>query len=71
MAACARDLRQAGKSSLILWVLAQNPYRAFYEKLHGTVAGTDFYTVQDQNAPLLAYKWDEIETLIPLSPGGE
>lgn len=62
--ACARDLRDAGKASLILWVLAQNPYRAFYEKLNGTVAGTDFYTVQDHNAPLLAYTWKDINRLV-------
>lgn len=60
IAACARDLKESGKSRLILWVLAQNPFRSFYEKLDGVVAGTDFYAVQDHNAPLLAYKWDDI-----------
>lgn len=64
ISACARELQAAGKSSLILWVLAQNPHRAFYDKLNGRVAGTDFYTVQDHNAPLLAYKWKDIRTLI-------
>lgn len=60
IAACARDLQESGKTGLILWVLAQNPYRSFYEKLEGVVSGSDFYAVQDHNAPLLAYKWEDI-----------
>ncbi len=35
----ARYLTKMGKLSMIVWVLPQNPYRRFYERLGGTLVG--------------------------------
>lgn len=64
VAACAAILLESGKTALMLWVLADNPHRTFYEALQGEVSGHDVYTVQNQDAPLFAYEWKDIRRLI-------
>ncbi|HXQ79423.1 MAG TPA: GNAT family N-acetyltransferase [Thermoplasmata archaeon] len=37
----AKHLQSIGLSSMLVWVLDQNPYRRFYEKLGGVPARRD------------------------------
>jgi ribosomal protein S18 acetylase RimI-like enzyme len=60
MQACGRHLVERGMTFLIVWVLKDNPYRSFYERLGGVLAGEK--QVEIGNASLLevAYEWTDI-----------
>jgi GNAT superfamily N-acetyltransferase len=54
-------LRQQGCASLLVWVLAENPYRQFYERLGGQLIGEkalDFVPAVE-----VAYGWPDIRTV--------
>jgi GNAT superfamily N-acetyltransferase len=57
-------LRQEGITALLLWVLAENPARTFYEQLGGRLV--DEKTVTIGSVPLIevAYGWLDSHTLI-------
>ncbi len=63
MTNCARSFRADGMSSMVLWVLADNPFRGFYEMLNGQKSGNDYFAIQDLSAPLLAYEWPDLNSL--------
>ncbi len=66
VAAVSRTLADQGCRSLFLWVLADNPARAFYETLGGTLIGTKPW---ENNADFgrdiheMAYGWPDIRVL--------
>lgn len=56
----ARSLADDGFTSMVLWVLAANPARGFYEHLGGTVAGEKLIDVGGQSYPEVAYGWPRL-----------
>jgi GNAT superfamily N-acetyltransferase len=64
VAAIAEQLRQRGCSSLMLWVLATNPARSFYERLGGQLIGERCINLgEDVTAVEVAYGWPDIQSL--------
>jgi GNAT superfamily N-acetyltransferase len=64
IAAVAGELKRQGHTSLMLWVLAGNPRRAFYERLGGRLLGEQqkeiwYHTIARE----VAYGWDDIGRL--------
>jgi len=62
-AAIAAHLQERGCPSLVVWVLAINPARAFYEQLGGQLCGLQHETIDGQEVEEVAYAWPEIEQL--------
>ncbi|HUS17436.1 MAG TPA: GNAT family N-acetyltransferase [Chloroflexia bacterium] len=66
-AAVAQALAQAGCSSLMLWVLAANPARGFYEHLGGQLVGEQQVEIGKGDvgvtATEVAYGWPAIATI--------
>ena len=62
---CAQQLWHKGCTSMMLWVLAQNPARAFYEHLGGRLIGTRQVDLGagDVVATEVAYGWVNIEKI--------
>jgi len=58
----AEELRSGGFSSLIVWVLKDNPSRIFYEKMGGVYVGTKL--LQELSVEEIAYGWKDIRVLI-------
>ena len=58
-----KHLLQLGLRSMRLWVLADNPYRAFYEKLGGQVVDEKWDTIDGKRLKELAYGWRDIRVL--------
>ena len=60
VAAVARQLRQAGCTSLLVWVLEQNPARPFYEQMGGELLEDRQVS---QGAVEVAYGWAGLDSL--------
>ena len=56
-------LLDAGLSSMLVWVLKENPYRRFYESLGGHHCHTDFVELGEQRFAEFAYGWDDLAPL--------
>jgi GNAT superfamily N-acetyltransferase len=64
VAMIAEQLRQQGCSALMLWVLAANPARSFYERLGGKLVGERRVNLgEDVTAVEVAYGWPDIQSL--------
>jgi GNAT superfamily N-acetyltransferase len=61
--AVARRLLNAGISSMLVWVLAGNPGRAFYEALGGQYLFEKKITIGEKELVEVAYGWQDIRTL--------
>lgn len=64
MREAARHLQAAGHSSLVVWVLAENPARAFYERVGGRLVGQASIALGQQTLDEVAYAWADIGQLI-------
>jgi hypothetical protein len=64
MRAMAAHLRAIGCGSALVWVLAENPARYFYQHIGGRAAMTDTVLVAGHPVPQTAFVWDPIETLL-------
>ena len=63
VAAIAEQLRQQGCSALMLWVLAANPARSFYERSGGQLIGERRINLaEDVTALEVAYGWPDIQS---------
>ena len=62
-AAVAANLLEKGMSSMLVWVLADNPSRGFYERMGGRLL--DEKTIEIAGVELLevAYVWEDIRAL--------
>lgn len=60
----ATYLHGLGLQNMLVWVLEQNPYRRFYEKLGGISVRTRVATVAGAPLPEIGYGWRE---LLPLT----
>lgn len=59
----ARDLTKRGHASLLIWVLANNPYRLFYEALGGVAFKHKDITFGRATLAEVAYGWPDIQSL--------
>jgi GNAT superfamily N-acetyltransferase len=62
----ARFLVSTGRTSMIVWVLPQNPYRRFYERLGGAVVGervSQPHRLGIGPLPEVGYGWKDLESL--------
>jgi L-amino acid N-acyltransferase YncA len=62
--AVARRLLQVGYDSMIVWVLAQNPSRGFYEALGGEAVFEKPIEVGEAKLVEVAYGWKDLRLLI-------
>lgn len=63
MAAVARELAARDFRSMLVWVLAQNPARRFYEGMGGRCLGQKTVTLGNAPVEEAAYVWDDIGLL--------
>jgi ribosomal protein S18 acetylase RimI-like enzyme len=61
----ARALHENGRSGMLVWVLADNPARDFYEHLGATEAGNQTIEIGDQGYVEVAYVWRDLSLLLP------
>ena len=52
--------RQRNWNTMMVWALAENPNRRFYEKLGGRVIAQNVDEYRGFTAPVIAYGWDEL-----------
>jgi GNAT superfamily N-acetyltransferase len=54
-----------GRSRMLVWVMEDNPYRRFYEKLGGVPVRRRLYTGELSGVPLsnVAYGWSDLQKL--------
>ncbi len=64
MAAMATELYLQGLRTLLVWVLAENPYRRFYESLGGTEARSQRMLLASGLLTETGYAWKELGPLI-------
>ena len=62
-AAVASDLRRHGATSLLLWTLAANPIRHWYERLEGQYVTEKSRTFDRASVTSVAYEWPDIDQL--------
>ena len=61
--ALAADLREAGHTSMLVWVLAENPSRHFYEALGGQLVERRATEIGGASLDELGYGWADIMSL--------
>ena len=59
----AKELLENGREGMVVWVLADNPARHFYEHLGGKPAGEQRLQVGNQSVLERAYLWRDLRTL--------
>jgi GNAT superfamily N-acetyltransferase len=64
----AADLLWRGMRSMLIWVLAANPSRRFYEALGGKPAGQTEIEIGGARLVEMAYGWDDVTSLIAPAP---
>ena len=57
--ACHYELARGGHRGLIIWVLADNPARGFYERLGGELAGEAHVAIGGAKLREVAYIWPD------------
>lgn len=56
----AERLITLGMDSMKVWVLRDNPSRAFYERLGGVLVGEGTHTIGEMQMPQVAYGWTRL-----------
>jgi ribosomal protein S18 acetylase RimI-like enzyme len=65
VAACVQHLiTQISAETLLIWVMAENPYRAFYESLGGSLVREKSVQVGGKMILDVGYGWEEIHRLM-------
>jgi ribosomal protein S18 acetylase RimI-like enzyme len=64
MAVAAQRLKDEGYSSMMLWVLAENATREFYEHLGGLQIAEQEIEIGGTSLPELGYGWKDLDFLI-------
>ncbi len=52
--------RQRNWNTMMVWALAENPSRRFYEKLGGRIIAQDIDKYRGFTAPVIAYGWNKL-----------
>ena len=68
--ACGLKLVQPGLTPILIWTLAQNPARAFYEKLGGVVAREKQVERGGKELAEVGYGWIDGERLVNVGTSG-
>jgi GNAT superfamily N-acetyltransferase len=63
--AVAQRLHEQGHESMIVWTLAKNPARGFYERLGGTFLSIGRIDIGGVDYEKVAYGWTDIRVLLP------
>ena len=63
VATFARWLLNSGFDTMLVWTLADNPYRRFYEHLGGKLVGKQEIEIGEQKLDEVAYGWNEAAVL--------
>jgi len=63
IAAASKNLLQSGLKSVMLWTLAVNPYRGFFETLGGQVVSEETIEIGRSRLAQVAYGWSDISEL--------
>lgn len=63
--AAVDSLLLRGMRSLLVWVLAANPYRRFYESLGGQPARSRSLKIGGKRLEETGYGWEDIKPLVP------
>ncbi len=58
------ELLKTNIQSMLVWVLADNPYRRFYESLDGKQVGEKFIKMDDKKLKEIAYGWSDINSIL-------
>ena len=61
--AVGSDLYRSGRQGLVIWVLANNPNRAFYERHRGRLVSTKPITLGSATVDQMAFAWDDLWSL--------
>jgi len=69
LAAAADELLRRGISSIVVWALAENPCKAFYEKLGGAPVAEKTIEIGGKSLREIAYGWTDIRTLTAAKKG--
>lgn len=64
MLAAAQDLKRRGLSSMLVWVLADNPSKRFYELLGGEHVQTRDITMDGKPLKELGYGWENSDSIL-------
>jgi GNAT superfamily N-acetyltransferase len=64
--ASVKELHQRGITSLLIWVLAANPSRKFYEALDGKYLREKEIEIGDQRLVEVAFGWKDTRTIIEI-----
>ncbi len=59
----AAHCREMGATTLFAWVLAENPNRAFYERMGARAIGEGRVGVGGERLVQVAYRWDDLAAL--------
>lgn len=60
----AAALLDQGMDSMLVWVMADNPYRRFYRRLDGTPVDSKVIEIDDQQHLVVAYGWEDLGAFI-------
>jgi len=60
----AQDLKARGFDSMLIWVLADNQYRRFYESIGGTQVRARYVAIGGKRLPELGYGWRGMDALV-------
>ena len=69
LAAATQHLGDRGFESLIVWVLASNPARAFYESLSGRPAGARTIRLGGRHLQEISYVWESLDGIVVAATG--
>jgi ribosomal protein S18 acetylase RimI-like enzyme len=67
MVAAAKDLKSRGFDSMIVWVLADNPSRHFYDKLGGEHVQTRNITIGGKQFQEFGYGWKNLDSMLAIT----
>ncbi len=59
-----QDLKARGSDSMLIWVLADNQYKRFYESIGGMQVRTREVAVGGKTLPELGYGWRSMDALV-------
>jgi GNAT superfamily N-acetyltransferase len=62
--AVAGELRRRGCNSMLVWVLKDNPCRAFYERLGGALVGKKEIEIGGKKLIEVSYGWSDLCRLV-------
>ena len=66
-AAASKKLLQSGLKSVMLWTLAVNPYRGFFEVLGGQIVSEETIEIGGSRLVQVAYGWSDVSELVAKS----